>query len=268
MFNNIYFKMLLGNLVDEDFFTKEEVYDLQKIFHEDNVSKFHCFMQKLMNDAITEEYIQTISVKNFREKLMQAIFLENFKCYGGNNISDSLVIEYDYVPSNNFVKNYMWGYSTRMKMFLFLAKHFDKKKYLNEISYLFNFICQRCTVNDVQQFIDNDYDIRELYNLNDDHYRNGALFNSVLNVNTDVIVILINNGLSFKKYEAEILCHCIRSGKAEHLQILINYGANMEILKNVNFYKLLDNTSAICKILIENNVDFEDALKILIGVSK
>ena len=239
---------------DPDFYSYDETISLSDIFKKNNIENFHKFMEKFRNDELVQKYITKhkleISLELFKKKFVKSIALHNIRFdHTSIIIMEILIAEYNFILDKEFMEYAKCFIDT--SMLLLFNKYFDLTIYIKEIGYMFKNLCANENADDIKKFLIMGFDIDNLILVtNSNNYKETAWHGAIISYTPDILKYLLEYSQDFKKYELEMIIDCVRMKRHKHLELLLDYGINLELINNItvspnrsiiNIYKLLSS---------------------------
>ena len=236
--------------------------ELSSIIRTNDIVAFHSFIEKYHNYENTTEHLEPNTDMTTYNKYFNQTIAENIICYPISNtdLMKILINNYQFIPENNFMKIFI----PRMNFAMFKLFHdfFDVKKYVNQVHNIFIDACEQDHLDHIKQLLAMGFDINNL-NKAKTYYHTG-ISHAISYRRYNIIEYLLDAGIDYKKYEADILKQCIEHRDMKMIIIFLNRGASIDIL-NTQSNMPTRNTMEIYHLLDSHNIELPIILNLMIG---
>ena len=170
-------------------------------------------------------------------------------------IMESLIKNYNFVVTDEFLRTTI-PRNMNVDMLIFFNNYADLSKYTVEISIMFSYSCLIPDSNFIDKITNLGFDILELCNMHKE-FTSSPLYYAICNSKPNVLKTLLNLGIDFKTHELAALKFCIQCMHDDHLKMLVSYGADVTILKNIkiNEFEEHESLTNIYNILEEYGIE-------------
>ena len=242
--------------------TYDEQQEIYPIFSSNDIVGFNKFMDKHMSQEKLEKWINDnkliMSLEQARDEMKKFVAILNIyqRDRASINIMEVLIKNYNFVMNDEFLHGAIEKYMG-IDILIFINDFVDLSKYTKEISQMFAFMCLTRPDADVfQKFSKIGFDVNELCMINSNDFVRSPLYYAICNARPNVLNFLLDMNVDYyKKYEIDALKLCIRCLHYDHLKLLIEYGADITILKNININEFDVNLVKIYDVLQEYDIN-------------
>ena len=252
---------LLGSLNGEI----PEYTELKKIFTYNDINEFRRFLDRFNTDELIYEFKQkhpdkdklNFTIANFIKSVATCLVVET----DNDAMLDILIDEYGFIPDKEFFMNSLVSISYAMlKIF---HKYFDLLKYANLLRPTFINLCIEGRINEIEDMLNMGFDINVL-NGSKFGYSYTGLWMAIMCDKNDTIKYLLDNGVTFKQHEIDILKVCVKNNKYDVLKLFISYGADLQTLNLVQ-NNMPNNKMETYNLLVSENIRPEIILQLMSG---
>ena len=246
-------------------FSEDEKNNFFNTFRENNICEFCIYMDRIINsDESIARYISeknlNIDVTEFKEKILHSIARRATPHY--KNILEILLTEYNFQLDDIFIKKTINSYFITSEIFVLLNDYINLKIYFPEIKQAF-WKSRRFDKHFDLEAIKNTQKNLNVIGLSTTEfcdmqdcadYYDSLLYGLIECDNIQILKYFLDEGLNFKKYELDVIMHCIEYNKIEHLELLIDYGIDISLLEKTN-KKFQPKKIQLYNLLVKNNID-------------
>ena len=239
--------------------------ELMKIYKENDIPGFYNFMSKFSTNEAIYEFMLKHPAKNelecTKENFIKTVAHYNISYANRCNLMRILINEYELKGDDDFFKKAIAN--MRFDMFKLFCCYFDLSKYGFSLHPLFNKLCEKGYINQIKYILNLGFDINILNWSELSKYTLTSIHKALVNNQYTIVEYLLNVGVNFKKFEVDILKHCIKDGKFDMLKLFINHGADIQVLNNFQ-NNMSDGRINIYNLLVSENISPLTILQLMI----